>query len=349
MSKPSSRDTRTSRDTHSKSLHIVQVNSIRTNNQASIDIVGEVLFVLGKINPIKLVLFARSKITLSTPLSKENMFALSSFVVPLGVLSLVLLPAQFQDTVHASSSSEGLGSAVQLAEGTLVSLITTEPISIEPADINSSDYLAGVVEAETDGLIVSDYNGSDIYIATSGVTEAFISDINGPVKTGDFIGASWIRGVGMKVLEGSESDQKILGVALQDLNTKDDSTYLLADVETPNGNKDANVGKISIKIFKRDIGPYFESNQLSGIEEFATRLAGKNVPYVRVIAALLLFVVAVIISGIFMTTAIRGSLKSIGRNPLASQSIFSMLIQISAIAIGLIIIGATVSYVVLVI
>jgi len=225
----------------------------------------------------------------------------------------------------------------------------TEPISVEAADLNTGDYLIGIVESESDGLIVSDYSGSDVYIATSGVATAFISDVNGPIKTGDFIGASWIKGIGMKVLEDTDTDQKILGVALQDLNTTDGSTYLIEDVETPDGNKDARIGKISIKIFQRDIGPYFESEQLSMLEDFANRLVGKNVSYVRIIAALLLFGVSIVISGIFMTNAIRGSLKSIGRNPLASQSIFSMLTQISAVAVGLIIVGAAVAYVVLVI
>lgn len=290
-----------------------------------------------------------SKPVLSTPVHKESRFALLSFVIPLGVLSFVLLQIAMFGSVSASIYSEGSKTSEPLVEGTLVSLVTEEPVHVEAADVNTNSYLAGVVEAEDSGLIVSDGEGSDVYVATSGDTVAFVSDMNGPIMAGDFIGASWVKGVGMKLLEATDEDQKVLGVALEDLSTEDRYSRLYSGVETPDGSRDIRIGKVPVKLFPRDVGPYFAANQTSGLEDFAGKLAGKNVPYVRIVAALMLFVVSLVISGIFMTNAIRGSLRSIGRNPLASQSIFSTLTQISTVSVGLVIVGAAVAYVVLVI
>lgn len=288
-----------------------------------------------------------NKSALSAPLQLGGKFALPSVVIPLGVLSLALLV-----NIPATGSSFSEGVTVtdgNYVNGALISLTSTEPASIELADVNTTNYLAGVVEPAGEGLIVSEVEGSNVYVATDGIVEAFVSDLNGEIKTGDFIGASWIKGVGMKALENTETDQKVLGVALQDQDLSDEYTYLVEDVETPNGTKEANVGKVSIKIFPRDTGPYFGSSTESGLEEFANNLTGKEVPLVRIIAALLLFSVAIVISGVFMTNGIKSSLNSLGRNPLASQSIFSTLTQISVVSVGLILVGATVAYVVLVI
>ncbi len=290
------------------------------------------------------------KSALSTLMHKESKFALLSFVIPLSVLSFALLqPPLSTNAVSAVTVSEGAISPDQLVEGTLVSLITTEPVSVEAADINTGNYLAGVVVAEGSGLIVSDTDNSNVYIATEGVASAFVSDLNGDVKAGDFIGASWIKGVGMKVLELENVDQKVLGVALQDLNVTEEYSFYVEKVETLDGDKEARVGKISIKLFSRDIGPYFASDTPSGLETLASKLAGKDVSFIRIVAALLLFGVSVGVSAIFMSNAIKGSLRSIGRNPLASQSIFATLTQISTVSIGLIVFGAAVAYVVLVV
>jgi len=312
---------------------------------------ARVLYFL-RTHPFKYVVFLRrlsSKTKLSTPVHKESRFALLSFVIPLGVLSFVLLQLVLTSGAGAATFSEGAISPEDLVEGTLVSLITTEPVSVEAADVNTGNYLAGVVVEKGDGLIVSDTDDSTLYIATEGVASVFVSDVNGGIKAGDFIGASWIKGVGMKVLEEENVDQKVIGVALQDLNVEEEYSFFVEKVETLDGDREARVGKISIKLFPRDIGPYFASDQPSGLEDFANKLAGKDVSFIRIMAALLLFGVSIGASAIFMSNAIRGSLKSIGRNPLASQSIISTLTQVSTVSIGLIVFGTAVAYVVLVV
>jgi hypothetical protein len=136
-------------------------------------------------------------------------------------------------------------------------------------------------------------------------------------------------------------------VALEGFNADTAEAIELTEVETADGTKDARIGKIAIRLFEREVGP--DTGQgLSNLEEFALRLAGQHVPFSRIVAAFGLFTISVIISGVFLANAIRSSLISIGRNPLAHSSIFNTLMQISGVSIALILVGSMLAYVVLI-
>jgi len=255
------------------------------------------------------------------------------------VFSLMLITP-----LYAAYISEGYLSGSSYPLGMLASINQTEPISIEPAHLNNNSYLTGVVVSEGDSLLNINRNGATTQIAVSGDVEVFVSDVNGPIQAGDFIGASWLAGVAM--LADTSSEQKLLGVALQSFSSDSPDKLELTDIETPSGRVTARVGKITIRLLDRDIG---SSGSDSGIEILAQRIAGKNVAYARVLMASGLFALSAIISGVFLANAIRGSFISLGRNPLASSSIYSSLIQISGVSISLVIIGAFLAYLLLII
>ncbi len=244
----------------------------------------------------------------------------------------------------ASSVSESFPANTEFVKGLLVSIKNTIPTTVELANVNNKDFLAGVVVAKEDSLIAIAKDGENIYVASQGEVQAFVSDINGAVRAGDFIGVSWISGVGMRA--NTDTDQKLLGIALEDLNP--DSAKLVTDISTPYGSRGAHIGLIRVRLFDKEAGPN-PSQGDSFIELLASRIAGKQVPYSRILAAAGLFSVSVIISGVFLANAIRGSFISLGRNPLASSPIFTSLLQVSGVSIALILIGAFIAYVTLVI
>lgn len=245
---------------------------------------------------------------------------------------------------HAASISEGYPSGDSLPLGAMVSISQTEPITVELADINNNSYLTGVVAGENDSLLNINRNGTTTYVAVSGDTSVFVSDINGPITAGDFVGSSWISGVAMR--SDTSSKQRLLGVALEDFSADSQDKREFEDIETPSGTQDALVGKIAVRLFDRDIGA--DPTSQSGLEVLAQRIAGKDVAYARVLMASGLFALSVLVSGIFLSNAIRGSFISLGRNPLASSTIFSSLLQVSGTSIALVIIGAFLAYVVLI-
>lgn len=261
------------------------------------------------------------------------------------MLCLLLATLCWLPVVRAASFSEEYPSGENYPLGTLVSIKQTEPVEVELANLNNNQYLTGVVVPKADSLISIENQGSDLSVATSGDVIVFVSDINGDITAGDFVGSSWISGVAMRSSTGAE--QRLLGIALQDFNADNNETIEFKDVKTPSGNMATSVGKIAVRLFDRDIGTDY-SRQLSGIEQLAQRVAGKNVAYSRALMAIGLFISSAIISGVFLANAIRGSFISLGRNPLASESIFNSLLQVSGVSISLVIVGAFMAYLVLI-
>lgn len=262
------------------------------------------------------------------------------------VFAFFLSPiSQLPTPTHASSLAEGYPTSDNLIEGALVVLSNETPPSVSLANLNNSEYLVGVVEDDGEGLITLNKGGAEVLVATSGEIFAFVSDLNGDIAPGDFIGTSWINGVGMKAERVTE--QKLLGVALEGFNADVAEAIDITEVETAGGAKDARIGKIAVRLLEREVGP--DTGQgLSNLEELALRLAGQHVPFSRIVAAFGIFTISVIISGVFLANAIRSSLISIGRNPLAHSSIFNTLMQISGVSIALILVGSMLAYVVLI-
>jgi len=247
--------------------------------------------------------------------------------------------------INAASVAEGYPTDNNLIEGTLVTISNDVPPKVELANLGNSQYLIGVVEDDGQSLLTLNKDGADILVATSGEVFVFVSDLSGEIEPGDFIGTSWVNGVGMKAQRVTE--QKLLGVALEPFDEEYEGAVIAEDIQTPNGQKTARIGKIAVRLFEREVGPDSE-NSASALERLAFRLAGREVPFIRILAAVGLFSISAIISGVFLANAIRSSLISIGRNPLAHSSIFASLTQVSGVSIGLVLIGAALAYMVLI-
>lgn len=276
----------------------------------------------------------------------------SSWLLVVGSWLMVLLAINYQlptinSTVHAASIAEGYPSEANLIEGTLVTLSNNVPPQVELANVNNQQFLVGVVEKTGESLLTLNKDGSSVLVATSGEVTAFVSDLGGDIKVGDSIGTSWINGVGMRA--DVNSPQKLLGVALESFNAESANTISVEDVDTTAGSTSAKVGKIAIRLYEREVGSNIGGEQPSALEKLAIRIAGKDVSFARVVAAFGLFTISAIISGVFLANAIRSSLISLGRNPLAHSQIFATLTQVSGVSIGLILLGSAIAYVVLII
>jgi hypothetical protein len=267
----------------------------------------------------------------------------------LGACFCVFIVLGAPTVVNGASISEKFPSQESYPSGTLVSIGKDDPDEISLADLGTPDFLLGVVEDENSSLLSITREVGDVTVALSGEAQVFVSDINGEIKTGDFIGSSWISGVGMKSLQSQE--QKLIGIALEDFGEDSTNFIEVEDIDTANGKKTAKISKIVIRLFDRQIGADFgtASDDTTALERFAARVAGKQVLFARVIAAAVLFLVSSVISAVFLANAIRGSFISLGRNPLASGSIYSNLVQVSGVSIGVVLVGSVLAYVVLVI
>lgn len=228
--------------------------------------------------------------------------------------------------------------------GTIVSIDKTDPQSVELATLTNSEYLLGVVVADNQSSVTFTKAGSETTVALSGEVAVYVNDANGDIKTGDFIGASWLEGVGMKSLD--QNNQKLLGIALEDYDASSAKAY--GEIETSSGVKDVSVDVIKVRLFDKE-GIAENTKSKDGLEDILSSVAGKQISYAKVLASSILFLVTLTVAGMFIVSSIRGSFISIGRNPMASATIYKSLLHVSGLSVLVLIIGTALTYVVLVI
>lgn len=236
-------------------------------------------------------------------------------------------------TTHADAAaiSQGVKAAEGAQEaGTIVSLVEGSDNTAVPATPATAGRLFGII-SKSSLLELSNTGSNDISVVVSGNTPALVSDINGPVNYGDPITASPIAGVGMK----ATSSAQIVGTALG--NLKDNITGQQTINTTDGKPVTVNVGLVSIQVgVSYFVAPPGQDYMPAFMRSFANSIAGQPVSAIRTIAGFLVLLAGFGASAVLLYTSIRTSLKSLGRNPLASNTIRRSLIQVIVVSVGVI-------------
>jgi len=265
----------------------------------------------------------------------------------LGSLLLLFLVFYSAGGVLAQSSTIGeeFLSTDTFRVGSIVSLQKDNPREIVLTSLSNNEYTLGVVNNSGDNLITYSRDDSEVTVSLSGEVQVFVTDANGEIKKGDFIGASWLEGVGMKA--DTSDRQRLLGVALEDFDSENSAKdYGL--IQTPDGDKQVKVDTILIRFFDKETSGVTTATDVSNLEGFIRSIAGREVSLAKAVTVSLIFLTSIVVSGMFVSSSIRGSFVSLGRNPRAGTAIYKSLLHVSTVSIVVILIGTTLSYVVLV-
>ena len=257
------------------------------------------------------------------------------------ILAMLLLQLLLQPAIASASTISESYPGGDFTVGTIVSLKEDNPQEIELANVNNSQYIFGVVTEADEAILAFTTSGNRANVATFGEVLTYVSDINGDIKEGDFIVASQINGVGMRAGDRSGN---VLGVASADF---DENSTLAMVYDLVDLDKEVTIGPIPVRLLARDVSASDGSDDVTALEELGEKLVGKPVTLIQIIVAVALFMMTLGISGVILYSAIRGSFKSIGRNPLASKSIFSSLFQIVVVSITVMLIGLFAGYLIL--
>lgn len=241
-----------------------------------------------------------------------------------------------------SAISQGFTSTDPIPTGALVSSVNDEKL-IEQASSATGQKLLGVVGK---GSLVELSNGTtQVQVVTSGVTQTFVSDLNGTVEVGDPITASPLVGVGMKALENSY----IVGTARANFgDATETSNHTIKD---KNGNdKTVTVAVLPVQV---NVSYFGKTNETKSILpqfflEMAQTVAGKEVSVIRILTALLVLVAGVGAIGVLLYSSVRSSILSIGRNPLAASAVNKSLLEVSLLSFGILLVMLGVVYFILV-
>jgi hypothetical protein len=243
----------------------------------------------------------------------------------LSVLLALILVSLFGSTAQAQTVTRGYSSDSVLQRGMIVGLTKDNDEKVEPVGVQNVSNILGVVVSQNDSPITLSSDDQKVFVATAGVYDVFVSDQLGQIKTGDYVTASSLAGIGMKADDGPE---QILGRAIGsfDGRTKVISSTSLQD--TNNQNRLVNIGRIQVEITVGKNPLTQDSGAPAFLNKVGTLIAGKSVSPLRLYLGALIFLVGTVIAGAIMYAGIRSSIIAIGRNPLSKRSIIRSLIGV---------------------
>ncbi len=248
----------------------------------------------------------------------------------------IVLSAPVMATSSGAIAQSYTAASASIAEGTLLSLTAADSGTVELAQAGTNAVNLVGVAAQSPLVELSDASAGSAQVVVGGSTLALVSDINGPIAVGDKITDSPLAGIGMKATESGE----IVGVAQASLNSVTTQTK---SVSSKNGRQvSVKVGLVPVAVSPA----YYSVPQvasLSGIvppalQTAADSLTGHPVSPIRVLVATLALLVGLVIAVVMLATSIRSEIVSLGRNPLARNSLLRGLVDVLIAAAGILLV-----------
>ena len=221
-----------------------------------------------------------------------------------------------------------------LKPGMVVSLKSDssgEDSFVEKAREDNIGKIIGVATTVEESTITVGASGQNVFVESGGGVKVYVSDMNGPVKQGDQLTISALSGI----MAASDKNSKIiLGVALENFPSTGAQAH---EIDSSEGTKTVNIAQISVNLDTKSI---VDSSKVdSSLERFGKSVAGKNGSEVRVIVALVIFLLVLFAEGGILYGSISSAVTSMGRNPLAGKIIKKQLVQVLFVALAVLIVG----------
>ena len=192
--------------------------------------------------------------------------------------------------------------------------------------------------------IVAATEKSKITVADSGVVDAYVSDIDGPIGKGTHLGLSAYSGV----LTAWQSGRQMVAV-VEDTSDKA-IEWQKSSVKHPakGANDTIKVAKVSIRLTGATGGVTNETNIFSeSISRIAYAITGHQVALWRIVTAFIVGGGSLLLAACLLISTGRGSFISIGRNPLASATIVKGMWRIVFASAAIMFVGTFIAYMIL--
>lgn len=231
-----------------------------------------------------------------------------------------------------ASLSQGYATTTPIAAGSLVSLDSKSPGSVQVADLTNSERLFGVaVTPASASVSLGGSSSGQVQVVTTGSANVIVTTAGGDIHVGDSIAVSPISGVGQK----ASGKVRVVGTAQADFTASSDNVTKRTIEDSTGAKKEVAIGQIPVVI------AVTTSNNNTGTQDYAiptwlqnlsNSIAGKSVSPIRVIIAGLILLVSLVSVSVLLYSAVRNSIISIGRNPLSRSSVLKSLLQVVLVA-----------------
>lgn len=285
---------------------------------------------------------------------------ISRLIVSVALLLPLVAPLGYAATDNKADSSKsqeatGGGGSVQgyaadsvLHVGTIVQLTGGSTAKVMAATSKNMNQMYGVVvDPHKLSLTLSSEDlSNETYVATSGTYDVLVSSQGGAIKSGDYVTLSAVDGTAMKA---GTDEPTVLGRAAAGFSGKSGISSVTLKDTTGQTTQTVTIGVIPVAInIQRN--PNKKSTKAE-VPQFLQRIgqaiAEKPVSPVRIYLSVAVTVLCILIAIVVLSSGIRNSIISIGRNPLSKKSIFRGLMEIILTSFLILIIGLFTVYLLL--
>lgn len=266
---------------------------------------------------------------------KLNNQLVRRLIAGLTALGLLLLPA----AAAAQSVTQSYVADGTIQQGMIVMLDPKDSSKVQavPNDLDTKMYGVAIAPSESVITLTGSGSGNLVYVGKTGTYGVLVSDQNGPIAIGDYITVSAIAGIGMKA---DNTQTFVLGKAAQAFTGKTNVSSSTKVSNTAGKNQQVNIGVISVAVDISHNPLYATPSSLpSFLKKAGQAIAGKDVSTTRMYVSLVILLLTILVVGSFFYVGVRGSVTSLGRNPLARSSIFRGLVQVVVIGLIVFVVG----------
>lgn len=225
--------------------------------------------------------------------------------------------------------------------GMLVSLTQHSGV-VEPATTKNTPRLIGVIGAnDKDPAPPS----GQVSVKSDEQAEALVSTLEGNIKVGDRITASSIVGVGAKM----QGTGWVVGIAQSSLDSKTTGAASSFVVDSKGAKHQVYVTHIPVLVkvaYYNAPGSVLQKTSdlvPQQLQNLANNAAGKHVSALALVLSTLLLIIGLVLSGLVITSSVRGGFLAISRQPLAKRVILREELQsfaMSALILIVVLVGA---------
>ena len=252
------------------------------------------------------------------------------------VIAVFLIPTQ---ALAANGTAQGYKVSGTIQAGMSVALLGD---TLYTANQDNQGNLLGVVVLQGDVTISLTTSANQAQVITSGVANAFVTNLSGDIKNGDQLVPSPLSGVLMKASDAGRA----MGSAQQDFSATNANTQTKQVTAKDGTTKQAMIGTIQVLVARNDFipKPTEVPKVLSPFQNIFTGVAGHDVSVPRTITAVVIFAIAIIAVMIILYSGVSNGIRSIGRNPLSKGEIYLGLLQV----FGIILLILAISFIIMI-
>lgn len=258
-------------------------------------------------------------------------------ILPVCITALYLFIMTMVNMLPAFAIAQGYTTDdTGLQTGMVAALTTNEAANsnVERATQENSQRIVGVVTTFEDSSITLASKSAVVLVEGEGEVNAYVSDLGGKVERGSLLTLSPLKGVLMKT--DSASGAPVVAIASEEFSSVQDGiNYPVEDSSTT---KNTKISRVKITLSRQGTSTVASAQQ-SSISKLGKAITGKEVSEIRVIIALILFVIVLIAEGSILYGVISSSVTALGRNPLARKIIRREMMQVVIVAIVVLFVG----------